>query len=59
MRFYDVTSWSYVNLDDPLDYAIITHSIVGFKPKKFDLVHQTVSPRERVWSGHETNALGR
>ena len=24
-------------------------------PKKFDLVHQTVSPRERVESGDETN----
>ena len=26
------------------------------KPKKFDLVHQTVSPRERVGSGDETKA---
>ena len=25
------------------------------KPKKFDLVHQTVSPRERVGSGDETS----
>ena len=24
-------------------------------PKKFDLVHQTVSPHERVESGDETN----
>ena len=24
------------------------------KPKKFDLVHQTISPRERVGSGDET-----
>jgi len=29
------------------------HSIVGFKPKKFDLVHQTFSWWE-VWSGQET-----
>jgi len=26
---------------------------VGY-PKKFDLVHQTISPRERVGSGDET-----
>ena len=25
------------------------------KPRKFDLVHQTVSPRERVGSGDETS----
>ena len=25
------------------------------KPKKFKLVHQTISPRERVGSGDETN----
>ena len=25
-----------------LDYAMFTHFIVGFKPKKFDLVHKTV-----------------
>ena len=23
MRFYDVTSWSYVNLDDPVDLLIV------------------------------------
>ena len=27
------------------------------KPKKFDLVHQTVSPREKVGSGDETKPL--
>ena len=29
----------------------------GIMPKKFDFVHQTVSPREAegVWSGHETS----
>ena len=27
------------------------------KPKKFDLAHQTVSPRERVGSGDETRRL--
>ena len=32
--------------------AISPHS--GNKPKKFDSVHQTVSLREGVWSGHET-----
>ena len=37
-----------------LRLAPITHSVVGFKPKKFDLVHQSVSPRERVGSGDET-----
>ena len=26
----------------PLDYTMITDSIVGFKAKKFDLIHQTV-----------------
>ena len=26
----------------PLDHAMITDSIVGFKAKKFDLIHQTV-----------------
>ena len=43
----------------PLDYAMIIHSVVGFKPKKFDLVHQTVflvRARE-VWSGHETSLV--
>ena len=29
---------------------------MGFKPKEFDLVHQTASPRKRVGSGHETNS---
>jgi len=38
-----------------VDYAMITHSVVGFKPKKFDLVHQTVFLVKEVWSGHETN----
>ena len=28
----------------PRDYTTITHSVVCFKPKKFDFVHQTVSP---------------
>ena len=27
------------------------------KPKKFDLVHQTVSPRKRVGSGDETKVF--
>ena len=27
------------------------------EPKKFDLVHQTVSPHERVGSGDETNCV--
>ena len=27
------------------------------KPKKFDLVHQTVSPHERVGSGDETKVV--
>jgi len=35
-----------------LDYAMITHSIVGFKPKKFDLVQQTIFLlRIVVWGG--------
>ena len=35
----------------PLDYAMIIHSVVGFKPKKFDLVHQTVFlVRGVVWA---------
>ena len=35
----------------PLDYAMITHSIVGFKPKKFELVHQTIFlMRGVVWA---------
>ena len=38
--------------------TMITHSVVGLKPKKFDLVHQTVSPLGGGggggWSGHET-----
>ena len=37
---------NYVVMDKdlltPLDYAMIIHSVVGFKPKKFDLVHQIV-----------------
>ena len=45
------------------DYYIIILTISQFhwslphfgnKPKKFDFVHKTVSPREGVWSGHET-----
>jgi len=35
-----------------LDYEMFTHSIVGFKHKKFDLVHQTVFfVKVKVWSG--------
>ena len=30
MRFYDVTSWSYVNLDDPL--SVLPCSIVPSSP---------------------------
>ena len=28
----------------PQDYTMITHSVLCFKPKKFDFAHQTVSP---------------
>ena len=38
-------------------HTLIIHSVVFFKPKKFDFVHQTVSPREGVWSGHETTEI--
>ena len=32
-------------------YAMIIHSIVGFKPKKFNLVHQTIFlVRGVVWA---------
>ena len=35
----------------PLNYAVIVRSVVGFKPKKFDLVHQTVFlVRGVVWA---------
>jgi len=31
---------------------MITHSVVGFKPKKFDVVHQTIFlVRGVVWAG--------
>ena len=34
--------------------TMITHSVVGFKPKKFDFVHQVVSSCEGAWSGHDS-----
>ena len=34
--------------------AMITYSVVCFKPKNFDFVHPTISPHEGVWFGHET-----
>ena len=39
MRFYDVTSWSYVNLDDPIQVIVITTvGLANARPNKFNVV---------------------